>query len=100
PPPPSWAARPLHVAGSTTLKLIGLAVAWVSTRAIEPLTRPCAAIPFAGSTHDGADNVTLRTGSPIADEAMVAPNRSAVHSAAVMALPVAALEPVAGTALA
>ena len=44
--------------------------------------------------------MTLRTGSPIADEAMVAPNRSAVHSAAVIAFAVDAVELAAGTALA
>jgi hypothetical protein len=37
---------------------------------------------------------------PAKDEAKVAPNRSAMHSDAVMALPVAAIDPVAGTALA
>ena len=45
-----------------------------------------AGTPLVASTHDGADNVTLRTGSPIADVATVAPNRSAVHSAPVIDL--------------
>ena len=84
PPPPSCAARRIHDAGSTTRKLIGLAVLAVSTGAIDPSTRQCAGTPFAASTHDGADSVTLRTGSPIADGAIVAPSRSAVQSPAVM----------------
>src|SRR5262245_28085096 len=87
PPPPSCAARPDHDAGNTTLKLIGLDVPLVSIDAIEPLTRQCAATPMAASTHDGADTVTLRTGSPMAVVAMEAPSRSAVQSAAVSVLP-------------
>jgi hypothetical protein len=100
PPPPSCAARRDHDAGSTTLKLIGLAVLAVSIGAITPFRRQCAGTPLVASTHDGADNVTLRTGSPIADVATVAPNRSAVHSAAVRVFGVEALELAAGTALA
>jgi hypothetical protein len=79
PPPPSCTARRDHDAGRTTLQLIGLAVLAVSIGAIDPFTRQCAGTPFVASAHDGADNVTLRTGSPIADGAMVAPNRSAVQ---------------------
>ncbi len=89
PPPPSCAARRDHDAGSTTPKLIGLAVVAVSIGAIDPFTRQCAGAPFADSTQDGADNVTLRTGSPIADGATSDPSRSAVQSAAVMVLPAA-----------
>jgi hypothetical protein len=87
PPPPSCAARRDHDAGSTTLKLIGLAVLAVSIGAIDPFTRQCAGTPFADSTQDGADNVTLRTGSPIADGATDDPSRSAVQSATAMVLP-------------
>ena len=89
PPPPSCAARRDHDAGSTTLKLIGLAVLAVSIGAIDPFRRQCAGAPFADSTHDGADSVTLRTGSPIADGATDDPSRSAVQSAAVMVFPTA-----------
>jgi hypothetical protein len=87
PPPPSCAARRDHDAGSTTLKLIGLAVLAVSIGAIVPFTRQCAGTPLVASTHDGADNVTLRTGSPIADASTDVPSRSAVQSAVVMAFP-------------
>jgi hypothetical protein len=86
PPPPSWAARRDHDAGSTTLKLIGRAVLAVSIGAIDPLTRQCAGTPPVVSTHDGADNVTLRTGSPIADGGTDVPSRSVVQSAVVMVL--------------
>jgi hypothetical protein len=72
----------------------------VSIGAIDPFTRQCAGTPLVASTHDGADNVTLRTGSPIADVATVAPNRSAVHSAAVRVFAVEAVGLAAGTALA
>jgi hypothetical protein len=82
PPPPSCAAWRDHDAGNTTLKLMGLAVLAVSIDAIDPFTRQCAGTPFAASTHKGADNVTLRTGSPMADGATDVPNRSAVQSAA------------------
>jgi hypothetical protein len=69
---------------------MGLAVLLESIAAIDPLTRHCAAMPLAASTHDGADNVTLRTGSPIAVVGTELPRRSAVQSAAVMvALPAA-----------
>src|SRR6185369_3300538 len=98
PPPPSCAARPDHDAGNTTLKLIGLAVLAVSTDAINPFTRQCAGIPFAASTHDGADSVTLRTGSPIADGAIVAPDRAAVHSAPVIVFAPAVAELATGFA--
>jgi hypothetical protein len=64
--------------------LIGRAVAAVSTGAITPSTRQWAGTPAAASTHAG-DSVTLRTGTPIADAGIVAPSRSGVHSAAVMA---------------
>src|SRR5688572_7505836 len=100
PPPPSCAARRDHDAGSTTLKLIGLAVLAASTGAMTPFTRQCAGTPFVASTHDGADNVMLRTGSPIADGAIVVPNRSAVHSAAVRAFAVEAVGLATGAALA
>src|SRR5688572_12833613 len=100
PPPPNCAARRDHDAGKTRLKLIGLAVLAVSIGAIEPFTRQCDGTPFVASTHDGADNATLRTGSPIADGGIVAPNRSAVHSAAVMLLPDAETELAAGAGLA
>jgi hypothetical protein len=66
------------------LKLIGLAVVAVSIGAIDPLTRQYAGAPSAASTHDGADNVTPRTGSPIAEVGIELPSRSAVQSAAVM----------------
>src|SRR5688572_19873647 len=81
------AARRDHDAGSTTLKLIGLAVLAVSIDAMVPFTRQCAGTPFALSTHDGADSVILRTGSPIADAATDVPSRSAVQSAAVNDVP-------------
>jgi hypothetical protein len=87
PPPPSCAARRDHDAGSTTLKLIGLAVLAVSIGAIDPFTRQCAGTPVADSTQDGADNVTLRTGSPIADGTTDDPSRSVVQSATAMVLP-------------
>jgi serine protease AprX len=43
----------------------------------------CAGTPFVTSTHDGADTVTRRTGSPIAVVATELPSRSAVQPAAV-----------------
>ena len=88
-----------HDAGSTTLKLIGLAVLAVSIGAIDPFTRQCAGTPPV-SFQDGADSVTLRTGSPIADGGNVAPSRSAVHSAAVIAFPTAVAGFAAGAGLA
>jgi hypothetical protein len=100
PPPPSCAARRDHDAGRTTLKLIGLAVLAVSIGAIDPFTRQCAGTPFVDSTHKGADNVALRTGSPIADGVIVVPNRSAVHSDAVIAFPTAVAGFAAGAGLA
>jgi hypothetical protein len=100
PPPPNCAARRDHDTGRTTLKLIGLAVLAVSIGAIVPFTRQCAGTPLAASTHDGADTVTLRTGSPIADEAMAAPNRWAVQVSAVIAISVAVFDLAADTGLA
>src|SRR5688572_10622249 len=87
PPPPSCAARRDHDAGRTTLKLIGRAVLAVSMGAIDPFTRQCAGTAPAASFQVGADSVTARTGSPIADGATDTPSRSAVQSAAVIALP-------------
>jgi hypothetical protein len=55
----------------------------VSIDAIDPFTRQCAGTPLAASTQDGADNVTLRTGSPIAVVATDVPSRSAVQPVAV-----------------
>jgi hypothetical protein len=99
PPPPSCDALPDHDAGSTTLKLIGLAVLAVSIGAIDPLTRQWAGAPFADSTHDGGDSVTARTGSPMADVGIDAPTRSAVQSAAVITLRAAAVGVAVGAAL-
>jgi len=50
----------------------------VSIEAIDPFTRQCAGTPPVTSTQEGADNVTLLTGSPMADGATDVPNRSAV----------------------
>jgi hypothetical protein len=72
----------------------------VSTGAIDPFTRQCAGTPLVASTHDGADKVTSRTGSPMAEVATEVPNLSAVHSAAVMAFPAAAAGVAAGAGLA
>jgi hypothetical protein len=83
PPPPIWAARRLHAAGSTTRKLISFAVLLVSTGVIDPSIRQCAGTPPAASTHDEDDNVTARTGSPILDGSIDGPTLVAVQSAAV-----------------
>ena len=81
PPPPSCAARRLHDAGSTTPKLIGCAVVLVSIGAIDPLTRQCAGTSPAASTQDGADSVTVLTGSPTEAGSMEGPSFSDVQSA-------------------
>src|SRR5688572_1728168 len=82
PPPPICAARRLHDAGRSTRKLIGRAVALVSTGAITPSTRQCAGTAPAASTQAGAASVTPRTGAPMAAGGMDVPRRSAVQSAA------------------
>jgi hypothetical protein len=64
--------------------LIGRAVLFVSTGAIVPSARQCAGAPPAASTQAGDDSVTLRTGWPIADVAIVVPTLVLVQSAAVI----------------
>ena len=51
PPPPSCAARRFHDAGRITRKLIGRAVAAVSTGANTPSTRQCAGTVPVAATH-------------------------------------------------
>ena len=81
PPPPNCAARPLHVAGNATWKLIGFAVGDRSTGAMEPFTVQYAGSPLAASTHRGASSVTADTGSPIAVTGISLPSLVAVQSA-------------------
>ena len=81
PPPPNCAARPLHVDGKATWKLIGFAVGERSTGAMEPFTVQYGGRPLAASTHRGASSVTADTGAPIAETGIVLPSRAALQSA-------------------
>ena len=86
PPPPICTERRFHCAGSATPKLIGRAVALVSTGSMTPSTRQYAGA-FAVSAVQAADEiVTRRTGSPILSFGIVVPSLSTVQSAAVIAI--------------
>src|SRR5688572_3530022 len=82
PPPPSCAARRVHAAGNATLKLIGRAVAAVSTGSMMPSTRQYPGALAVAAVHAGEARVTRLTGSPIAGVGMVVPIFAAVQSAA------------------
>jgi hypothetical protein len=84
PPPPNCTARPFHVTGKATWKLIDLAFGAWSTGAIEPLTLHQAEGFLPGEFHRGALSVTADTGSPIAGTGMLSPSFPAVQSASVM----------------
>src|SRR5689334_18680890 len=86
PPPPNCAARPLHMDGKATWKLIGLAVGERSTGARTPFTVQYGCSPLAASTHRGASSVTPDTGSPIAETGILLPSLAAVQSSGVIVL--------------
>src|SRR3954451_3168650 len=86
PPPPRWTARWFQLAGRTTRKLMGRALAALSTGAIAPSTAHCAAAVAVAAVHTGAFNVTAETGSPMADTGMLVPTFPDVQSASVIAL--------------
>src|ERR1051325_10505404 len=81
PPPPCCTARPFHSAGSHTRKLIGLAVADVSTGAITPSTSQRAGDVCAAGSHRGAAIVTAEIGKPMALTGIVVPTLEAEQSA-------------------
>jgi hypothetical protein len=85
PPPPICTERRFHRAGSATPKLIGRAVALVSTGSMTPSTRQYAGAFAVSAVHDADEIVTRRTGSPIFSIGIVAPSLSTVQSAAVIA---------------
>src|SRR5438094_148301 len=70
PPPPIWAARPVHEAGNTTRKLIARPCELLSIGAIAPSIEQYAGA-LAVLTHLGAARVTPATGSPMADAGIV-----------------------------
>jgi hypothetical protein len=80
PPPPNCTDRPFHCAGRATPKLIGRAVALVSTGSMTPSTRQYAGEFAVSAVHDADDSVTRRTGSPIFSVGIVVPSLSTVQS--------------------
>src|SRR4051812_23191260 len=86
PLPPRWTARWFQLAGRTTRKLMGRALAALSAGAIAPSTAHCAAAVAVAAVHTGAFMVTAETGSPMAGTGMFVPSFPDVQSASVMTL--------------
>src|SRR4051812_4794228 len=80
PPPPSWMARPLHDAGSTTRKLMAGVAGLRLTGAIDPETAQNENAGSCPPVHTGADRLTDDTGSPMALAGTAVPSFAAMQS--------------------
>jgi hypothetical protein len=86
PAPPICAVRLLHDAGSTTRKLIGLALGSFETGAMEPSTLQYPGVDSVASVQTGGFRLTPDTGSPIFEIGIAEPSFSTVQSIAVKTL--------------
>src|SRR6185369_7596833 len=88
PPPPSCIVRAIQEAGSSTRKLIGLALADRSTGAMTPSTRQCSGAVSLDAFHRGALSLTADTGSLMDDVAIVVPMTAVAQSISEIVFPI------------